>query len=132
LYRRSATLVCGPSAGDGTQPRDRAGASRLKTKRPTSAKFPDLERRKAAAKRAALRALKKARRAAETAGVTLSDWEGEFLGSVEERVTKYGRAFRDPEKGYLGSSLSMLQAVKLKEIAAKAKTKPSKGFRKRP
>ncbi|MEJ0040795.1 MAG: hypothetical protein WDM81_00580 [Rhizomicrobium sp.] len=46
----------------------------------------------------ALRALKKARKAAETAGVTLSDWEGEFLGSVETRVEKYGRAFRDPEK----------------------------------
>ena len=93
---------------------------------------PDSDDRKAAAKRAALRALKKARRAAETAGVKLSDWEGEFLGSVEERVSKYGRAFRDPEKGYLGSSLSMLQAVKLKEIAAKAKAKPAKGFRKKP
>jgi hypothetical protein len=64
--------------------------------------------------------------------VTLSDWEGEFLGSVEERVTKYGRAFRDPEKGYLGSSLSVLQTVKLKEIAAKGKKDPSRGFRKKP
>ena len=63
------------------------------------------------------------RRAAETAGVTLSDWEGEFLGSVEERVVKYGRAFHDPEKGPLGSSLSVLQAVKLKEIAGKASGK---------
>jgi hypothetical protein len=55
--------------------------------------------------------------------VKLSDWEGEFLGSVEERVVKYGRAFHDPEKGYLGSSLSVLQAVKLKEIAGKASGK---------
>jgi hypothetical protein len=73
------------------------------------------------AKRAALNALKKARRAAERAGVKLSDWEGEFLGSVESRVKTYGRAFGDPEKGAPGQSLSMLQAVKLKEIAAKGK-----------
>jgi hypothetical protein len=82
-----------------------------------TAKRPD---RTAAAKRAALRALRRARKAAEAAGVKLSDWEGEFLGSVEERVEKYGRAFRDFEKGGPGASLSVLQAVKLKEIAGKA------------
>lgn len=74
------------------------------------------------AKRAALNALKKARRAAERAGVKLSEWEGEFLGSVEQRVKTYGRAFGDPEKGAPGASLSMLQAVKLKEISAKAQS----------
>lgn len=79
------------------------------------------EANKARAKRAALRALKKAKQAAEEAQVKLSDWEGEFLGSVEERVEKYGRAFHDPEKGPLGASLSVLQGVKLKEIAAKAR-----------
>jgi len=89
----------------------------LKTRRPT------YEDRQKAAKRAALRALKKARKAAETAGVTLSDWEGEFLGSVEIRVEKYGRAFRDAEKGMPGASLSLRQAVKLKEIAGKASGK---------
>ena len=77
--------------------------------------------RKAAAKRAALNALKKARRAAERAGVKLSDWEGEFLGSVAERVKTYGRAFGDPEKGAPGEALSAMQHLKLKEIAAKAK-----------
>ncbi|HEY0300333.1 MAG TPA: hypothetical protein VGC36_03325 [Rhizomicrobium sp.] len=87
-------------------------------------KQPTFEARKAAARRAALRALKKARKAADVAGVTLSDWEGEFLGSVESRVEKYGRAFRDPEKGGSGSSLSLRQAVKLKEIAGKAAGKP--------
>jgi len=81
-------------------------------------KIPD---RRAQAKRAALNALKRARRAAEQSGVKLSDWEGEFLGSVEGRVKKYGRAFGDPEKGPPGTSLSVLQAVKLKEIAGKAK-----------
>ena len=80
-----------------------------------------LEARKAATKRAALNALKRARRAADKAGVKLSDWEGEFLTDVGERVKTYGRAFGDPEKGALGEALSALQAVKLKEIAAKAK-----------
>ncbi len=79
------------------------------------------EERKAAAKRAALNALKRARRTAEKAGVTLSDWEGAFLTEVTDRVKTYGRAFGDPEKGAAGEALSMLQAVKLKEIAAKAK-----------
>ncbi len=53
----------------------------------------------------------------------LSDWEGEFLGSVEERVKTYGRAFGDPEKGGRGQALSILQVVKLKEIVVKAKGK---------
>jgi hypothetical protein len=78
------------------------------------------------AKRAALKALRKARKIAETSGVKLSDWEGEFLGSVEERLEKYGRAFGDPEKGSLASSLSIRQSVKVKEIAAKASGKPRK------
>jgi hypothetical protein len=68
-----------------------------------------------------LNALKRARRAAERGGVKLSDWEGEFLGSVEGRVEKYGRAFGDPDKGAPGTSLSLRQSVKLKEIAGKAK-----------
>ena len=77
--------------------------------------------RKDAAKRAALNALKRARRQAERAGVKLSDWEGEFLGSVADRLKTFGRAFGDPEKGAPGEALSAMQHVKLKEIAAKAK-----------
>ncbi|KRB40433.1 MAG: hypothetical protein V4514_22235 [Pseudomonadota bacterium] len=77
--------------------------------------------RKEQAKRAALNALKRVRRQADRADVKLSDWEGEFLGSVEERVKTFGRAFGDPEKGAAGEALSALQTVKLKEIAAKAK-----------
>ena len=77
--------------------------------------------RKAQAQRAALNALKRVRRQADRAEVKLSDWEGEFLGSVEDRVKTYGRAFGDPEKGAPGEALSALQSVKLKEIAAKAK-----------
>ena len=81
--------------------------------------------RKAQAQRAALNALKRARRAADKAGVKLSDWEGEFLGSVSDRVAKFGRAFGDPEKGAPGAALSTLQGVKLKEIAGKAAGKPA-------
>jgi hypothetical protein len=85
---------------------------------------------RARAKRAALRVLRKTRKAAETSGTKLSEWEGDFLGSVEGRVETYGRAFGDPEKGAPGASLSLLQSRKLKEIAAKAqgKKKPSRGY----
>ena len=80
--------------------------------------------RRAAAKRAALSALRRARRAALKAGVDLSTWEGEFLGSVEARVETFGRAFADPDKGAPGMALSGRQTVKLKEITAKAQGKP--------
>ena len=91
----------------------------MKTRIPTAKER--LERQREAAKRAALRALKRTRKQAESGGVDLSQWEGEFLGSVETRVEKFGRAFRDPEKGGPAASLSILQSVKLKEIAGKAK-----------
>ena len=75
---------------------------------------------KEAARRSALNALRRARRKAERAGVDLSEWEGEFLGSVETMIRTYGRAFGDPENGAPGQALSALQQRKLKEIAAKA------------
>lgn len=88
---------------------------------------------RAAAKRAALRALRRARQVADKAGVDLSEWEGEFLGSVEERVTTYGRAFGDSELGAPGQALSAMQTRKLKEISAKAKgeTPARKGWGKK-
>ena len=76
------------------------------------------------ARRKALNALRRARRTADRAGVDLSDWEGEFLGSVEDRVKTFGRAFGDPEKGAPGEALSVMQTRKLKEIVAKAKGEP--------
>ncbi|MBX3482091.1 hypothetical protein [Phenylobacterium sp.] len=97
-------------------------------KKPPASPF---EARKAAARRAALNALKRARRAADKAGVTLSDWEGEFLSEVSDRVKTYGRAFGDPEKGAAGEALSIMQAVKLKEITAKAKGEKT-GMRRTP
>lgn len=91
---------------------------------------------RAQAKRAALNALKRVQREAVRTGVELSEWEGEFLGSVEDRVNTYGRAFGDPEKGAPGQALSALQHRKLKEISAKAKgeKKPMarRGFGRKP
>ncbi len=87
--------------------------------KPPKPRKPDADRDKA--KRAALAALRKARAKAEKAGVDLSEWEGEFLGSVEERLEQYGRAFADPELGPQSASLSLRQTAKVKEIAAKAK-----------
>ena len=85
---------------------------------------------RAQAKRAALNALKRAQRKAARQGVTLSAWEDEFLGSVEDRLRTYGRAFADPEKGAPGQALSAMQAVKLKEIAVKASgEKPKSRFK---
>ena len=51
----------------------------------------------------------------------LTAWEGEFLTEVGERVKTYGRAFADPEKGSPGQALSIRQAMKLRQITAKAK-----------
>ena len=78
------------------------------------------DQQREAAKRSALNALKRARRSAEKAGVSLSEWEGDFLDSVGERIQTHGRAFADPEKGAPGQALSAMQGRKLKEITAKA------------
>jgi hypothetical protein len=97
--------------------------------RKTPKELREAERKRA--KRVALKALRKARLAAEKSGVKLSDWEGEFLGSVEGRLETYGRAFGDPEKGGPNASLSIRQSVKVKEIAAKASGQKARkqGFR---
>jgi hypothetical protein len=75
-------------------------------------------------KRTALSALRRARRAAERAGISLSEWEGDFLQSVESRVAAFGSAFADPQKGPAGAALSNLQGAKLEEINRKARGKP--------
>lgn len=87
-------------------------------RKPPSSPF---EAQRKAAQRAALNALRRARRSAEKAGVSLSEWEGEFIDSVSERVKTHGRAFGDPELGAPGQALSAMQGRKLKEIAAKAR-----------
>jgi hypothetical protein len=65
--------------------------------------------------------------AAEAARTELTDWEAEFMASVEERLGKFGSAFADPRLGRDGEALSRLQLAKLKEIENKAKGKGS-GF----
>ncbi len=75
---------------------------------------------------AAIRALKRTERTAAKAGVELTAWEGEFLGSVAGRVKAYGRAFGDPDKGAAGATLSDRQAIKLKQIGRKVKAERAK------
>ena len=77
-----------------------------------------------------VRAMKKARalrmiRRLKTAEAEVSDWEGEFLQSVETRLDTYGRAFADPQKGARDSAVSTMQQRKLKEIGAKLSGEPS-------
>ena len=79
--------------------------------------------------RKALRRLARARKAAEASDDDtrkLSEWEDEFLGSVEERLDEFGSAFNDPEKGGQDEALSIRQAVKLREIEKKTKGKTRK------
>ncbi|MEM6852546.1 MAG: hypothetical protein AAF527_12505 [Pseudomonadota bacterium] len=81
----------------------------------------DFAKEKARKSARALAKIRKLQRLAEASGAELSDWEGEFLSSLEERVETYGAAFRDPDKGAIGESLSMLQAQKLREVERKAR-----------
>ena len=66
--------------------------------------------------------------AAQAARTELTDWEADFMASVEERLDRFGSAFADPRLGRDGEALSRLQLTKLKEIENKAKGK-SGGFR---
>jgi len=82
-------------------------------------KPPDL---KAQAKRAALNALKRAQRQADRAGVKLSEWEGEFLGSVTDRLKDLRPRLRRSRKGRARpGAFGPANRLKLKEITAKAK-----------
>jgi len=56
----------------------------------------------------------------------LSEWEDEFIDSLEERLEKFGSAFADPEKGDAAEALSYRQAAKLREVEKKAKGKGRK------
>ena len=88
----------------------------------------------------ALKRLARAKAKAEGAGedVKLSDWEDEFVASVEDRLNTFGSAFNDPEKGRLDEALSGKQNLKLREIEKKASGKTRKpmsrgsGFKPKP
>ena len=94
-------------------------------------------------KRKILRRLERTRRALEDAEASgnaeeaaairasLSDWEADFIASVQDRLETFGSAFADPEKGDLESPLSRLQEAKLKELEKKAKGEETRPWMKR-
>ncbi len=88
-----------------------------------------IRRAKAAVERAIARAETDDPDAAEAAQADLTDWEAEFMASVEQRLNEYGSAYADPALGEDGEALSRLQIAKLKEIEKKAKGKGPKGFK---
>lgn len=49
-------------------------------------------------------------------GKKTTGWEKTFLKEVKDRVSQYGSAFADEEKGDLGQSLSVRQYYKMREI----------------
>jgi len=86
----------------------------------------DVDERKT---RKALRKLRAAKARADAgAGPELSEWEEDFLSSLEARLEQYGSAFNDPEKGDREEPLSVLQAMKVKEIDKKTRGKGGNGF----
>jgi hypothetical protein len=70
----------------------------------------------------ALAALKRAADKAAATPEGLSDWEAEFLTSLGERLTKFGSAFADPDKGQLSAPLSLRQGLKVRQISKKGDT----------
>ena len=83
----------------------------------------------------ALSALKRAADKAKLSEEGLTQWEAEFLGSVEERLTKFGSAFADPDKGQMSAPLSLRQGLKVRQISKKGETEsaknPGSGFKAR-
>jgi len=96
----------------------------LQTTKPLQTKAPSptdrIKAQKKVMQAATVRALEKARRIAAEQGVTLSEWETDFIDGVTERVKTYGRAFADPDKGAMNGTLSLRQGMKLREIRKKA------------
>ncbi|MGJ3232116.1 MAG: hypothetical protein ACFE0P_09985 [Oceanicaulis sp.] len=88
-----------------------------------------IRRAKAAVERAIVKAEADDPDAAKAAQAELTDWETEFMTSVEQRLSTYGSAFADPTLGEDGEALSMRQIAKLKEIEKKAKGKGPRGFK---
>jgi hypothetical protein len=74
----------------------------------------------------ALAALKRASAKASATPEGLSEWEAEFLTSLDERLTKYGSAFTDPDKGQLSAPLSLRQGLKVRQISKKGEVAAKK------
>lgn len=72
--------------------------------------------------RNAQRKLKKARTELEALG-EITDWEDEFIASVDERLEKYDSAFADPSLGGFAQALSTRQQQVLAQMRRKIKDK---------
>ncbi|MEE9273542.1 MAG: hypothetical protein V3U57_09800 [Robiginitomaculum sp.] len=72
--------------------------------------------------RTAQRQLKKTRRQLEDLG-EITDWEENFIASVDQRLDKYGAAFQDREKGGTADALSVRQKQVLSQMRRKIKDK---------
>jgi len=72
--------------------------------------------------RSAQRQLKKARQQLEELG-EITDWEDEFIASVDERLDKYDAAFSDRTKGGASDALSLRQKQVLAQMRRKIKDK---------
>jgi hypothetical protein len=72
--------------------------------------------------RNAQRKLKKARTELEALG-EITDWEDEFIASVDERLEKFDSAFADPSLGGFGEALSNKQKQVLAQMRRKIKDK---------
>jgi hypothetical protein len=69
-------------------------------------------------------ALKRAAAKAAATPEGLSQWEADFISSLDERLEKFGSAFNDPDKGQLSSPLSLRQGLKLRQISKKGQDQP--------
>jgi hypothetical protein len=67
----------------------------------------------------AIAALKRAADKAKASEEGLSEWESEFLTSLDTRLKTYGSAFNDPDKGQLSAPLSLRQGLKVRQISKK-------------
>ena len=72
--------------------------------------------------RSVQRKLKKAKLELEKLG-EITDWEEEFVESVDERIEKYGSAFNDREKGGASEAISNKQKQVLAQMRRKARDK---------
>ena len=72
--------------------------------------------------RSAQRQLKKAKKQLEDLG-EITDWEDEFITSVDERLDKYDAAFADRSKGGASDALSIRQKQVLAQMRRKIKDK---------
>jgi phosphoglycerate-specific signal transduction histidine kinase len=89
------------------------------------------EKARARRARSAQRKLKKAKQDLEKLG-EITDWEEEFVDSVDERIEKYGAAFQDREKGAASEALSNLQKQVLAQMRRKAKDKGKQSPERKP